>query len=271
MPAPVTAYSVKIASPGESAMETVLAREVIGRWNALHALTEKQVLVPVDGEGSHDLYDLLVAFFCASDGMPDARTGSLAVAEIEKHLQAARPALIYVSDARNHFAGPDAVEEAQLNDLKQRYEARAIVDTYGDEKEFRAKLARHLELTIDHHFHFVAPEPVAQPVTPPPARELSDHARRLLVEACEDFEAYLGRVKTPHSLKIQANGKQLVDPARPETFALWESAFQELLEGGFIRDVGCHGQLFQVSGKGFDYLKSIGKTPVGYIAEMGGM
>jgi hypothetical protein len=39
----------------------------------------------------------------------------------------------------------------------------------------------------------------------------------------------------------------------------------------FIRDAGCNGQLFQISTKGFDFLKTIGKTPVGYIAELGGM
>ena len=92
-----------------------------------------------------------------------------------------------------------------------------------------------------------------------------------MIEACDDFEAYIGRIKIGSTLKIQANGKQLVEQDNPATAAKWESAFQELLAGGFIRDAGCNGQLFQISTKGFDFLKTIGKTPVGYIAELGGM
>jgi hypothetical protein len=52
---------------------------------------------------------------------------------------------------------------------------------------------------------------------------------------------------------------------------MWENAFHELLHGGYIREAGFHGQLYQISAKGFDLLKTLGKTPVGYIAEMGGM
>jgi hypothetical protein len=100
---------------------------------------------------------------------------------------------------------------------------------------------------------------------------LSPWAQTILIEACDDFEAYIGRIKAGGTLKIQANGKQLVEQNDPAAAAKWESAFQELLSGEFIRDAGCNGQLFQISTKGFAFLKSIGKTPVGYIAELGGM
>ncbi len=269
MPSAVTAYSVKIASPGDAAMELIIAREVVGEWNALHALKEKQVLLPLDGEGSEELSDLLVAFFCATKGIPDDPAESDTMAQIEKYLQSARPALIFVSEARAHFAGANAAQEQELHDLKKRYDVRALVETYGNEKEFRAKFAHYLALTVDHHFHFVALGPEVVEVNRPPARELSELARMLLTEACEDFEAYLGRVKIGTTLKIQANGKQLVDQNKPELMAAWESAFEELLNGGFIRDVGYNGQLYQISSKGFDFLKSIGKMPGGYIAEMG--
>ena len=104
-----------------------------------------------------------------------------------------------------------------------------------------------------------------------PAKPLSLCAQAILVEACDDFEAYIGRIKVGDSLRIQANGKQLVEQGVPGAVAKWEGAFQELLGGGFIRDAGCNGQLFQISTKGFEFLKTVGNTPIGYIAEMGGM
>jgi hypothetical protein len=90
----------------------------------------------------------------------------------------------------------------------------------------------------------------------------------LLISACDDPEAYLARVQVGGSLKIQVNGKQYVTP---DSAAKWQAAFDELIRENMIRDVGCNGQLFQISGPGFKFLESIGKTPVGYIAELGGM
>jgi hypothetical protein len=276
MPCALTAYSVKIASPGDSAMELIIAREVICEWNARHALERKQILLPLDGEEipACSPADLLVAFFSASQEMPDEQAVHDTGGEIEKHLQAGRPALIYFSGARADFAAASVAQEKGWSDLRRCYESRAVIDSYGDEKEFRAKFSRQIETTIGTHGYFKGdapvPAPVAAPV-PPPERELSAFARTLLIEACEDFEAYIGRVKVGNTLKIQANGKQLVDPGKPDLIAIWDAAFEELLTGGYVRDAGCNGQLYQISTKGFDFLKSIGKTPVGYIAEMGGM
>ena len=92
-------------------------------------------------------------------------------------------------------------------------------------------------------------------------------AQSILVEACDDFEAYVGRIKIGTTLRIQANGKQLVDQQDACSIEKWDSAFHELLANDFIHPAGGNGQLFQISTKGFDFLKSIGKSPVGYIAE----
>jgi len=91
------------------------------------------------------------------------------------------------------------------------------------------------------------------------------------MNACDDPEAYIGRIKDSRGLKIQVNGRQLVEQNNPESAAEWERAFEELLAGGLIHDVGCNGQLFQISGKGFEFLETLGKFPIGYIAELGGM
>jgi hypothetical protein len=153
----------------------------------------------------------------------------------------------------------------------------ASIDTYGNEKEFRAKFARQLESLLKTHEHFRAieakPATTAEPKPLDPRRTgpLDPWAQRILVEACDDFEAYVGRSTLGGTLRIQANGKQLVEQTDPESLAKWESAFNELLHGAYIRDAGCNGQLFQITPKGFEFLKTLGKSPVGYIAELGGM
>jgi len=274
MPCTVTAFSVKIACPGDAAMESIIAREVIGEWNARHALEQKRILLPVGGEGARDLSesDLLIIFFCDSPGMVDQPSSEGAEEEIENQLRAGRPALLYFSEARIDLKG--APQYGALDEYKKRY-MTATVDSYADDKEFRGKFARHLEVTVSTHDHFKTdtPSSSASPKVLDPRRTgpLSPWAQTILVEACDDFEAYIGRIKAGGTLKIQANGKQLVEQNDPASIAKWESAFEELVAADFIRDAGCNGQLFQISTKGFEYLKSIGKEPVGYIAELGGM
>ena len=278
MPCTVTAFSVKIASPGDAAMELIIAREVIGEWNIRHALEEKRILLPLGAsqKGESSPSDLLVAFFSDSPGASGEPTPG--VTEIEKQLEQRRAALIYFSEGRVDLIGTHLLEGRALNEFKKKY-AAATVDSYGDEKEFRAKFAQQLEATVGNHAHFKLTGAIssgtaaASPAVPVPvtAKTLSECAQTILIEACDDFEAYIGRIKAGGMLKIQANGKQLVEQSDPATMAKWESAFQELLAGDLIRDAGFNGQLFQISTKGFDFLKTIGKTPVGYIAEMGGM
>ncbi len=280
MPCTVTAFSVKIASPGDAGIELTIVRGVIAEWNAHHALAQKRILLPLDEEeaGNHAPADMLIAFFCGPAGSSSERIADGSETEIEQHLQEGKPTLIYLSEARVNLAETQGLRLRALDELKKRY-ATAVVDSYADEKDLRAKFARQLESTVSGHSHFKtgaslsverSPE-CPKPAAAPAAKPLSLCAQAILTEACDDFEAYIGRIKVGGTLRIQANGKQLVEQDDPDAAVRWESAFQELLTGGFIRDAGCNGQLFQISTRGFEFLKTIGKTPVGYIAELGGM
>jgi hypothetical protein len=279
MPCAVTAFAVKIASPGDAGMELDIAREVIYEWNALHALEQKRVLLPLPG-GDASGADLLIAIFCAAQGTPEKSSSRGIELAIEKQIEAGRPVLIYFSEGRVDLKGINVHEARALDEFKKRFESRAALDSFSDEKEFRAKFARQLDLTVASHPHFrietSAPAPVAAlvPAIAPPVQAriaLSDEARSLLSEACDDPEAYIGRYKDANRLKLQANGRQFVPQGDPAAMILWEKAFEELVSHAYIRDAGCKGQLFQISPEGFEYLKGIGKTPVGYIAELGGM
>jgi len=252
-------------------MEMIIAREVIWEWNSDHAMERKQVLLPLyREEHAGTPSDLMVAFFCASAVKSKSPTRESISTEIEQHLKAGIPVLLYFSEARTDFAGTEGEPEEELIHLKQRYGSRAIVGAYGDEKELRAQFTRDLEAIAHSRFKTDgAGQTQISPVTV--EKELSEYAQILLCEACEDFEGYIGRMKIGTMLRIQANGKQLVDQNDPDAASKWEDAFHELFTGGYIRDAGHNGQLFQISAKGFTFLKSIGKTPVGYISEMGNM
>jgi hypothetical protein len=246
MPCAVTAFSVNIASLGDAGIEFAIACAVIADWNAHHTLETKQILLPVDEETAPEEYpcDMLVAFFCNAQGNAADRISRCDL-QIEQHLQGGKPALIYLSDARDDLAKTQGLRKFALEECRKRF-AAAVIESFGDEKELRAKFARQLEATLETHPHFKIPAPgasqlpkeistVPAPQTPKP---LSACAQTILIEACDDFEAYIGRNKIGDTLRIQANGKQLVEQGDPAAAAKWESAFQELLSGAYIAELG---------------------------------
>src|SRR5277367_2849852 len=93
MPSTVTLFSVKIACPGDAAMELVVALDVIAQWNARHALDEKRILLPLGEDLAGDAeHDLLIEFFCGSI-VPTEADSAAAEEEIESQLRQGRPAL----------------------------------------------------------------------------------------------------------------------------------------------------------------------------------
>ncbi len=266
-------------------MEDVVAREVICEWNAQHSWEERKALLPrargvsssscssSRGNDPADASDLLVAFFCAVTGAP----GQAAIEpEIESQVREKRPVLIYFSEGRADI-GPETHAYPRQEELRRHFGPEAAIESYRDEKEFRSRFAQALERLLCRHPFFrlegeFSPETAAPAVVeehPPAAPEYSKLAQSLLVQACDDPEAYIGHLKDSRGLKIQVNGRQVVDQSKPESMAEWEEAFQELVRHGLVRDAGCNGQLFQISHAGFQFLETLGKYPIGYIAELG--
>jgi len=249
-----------------------MACDVIREWNAAHALRDHKVLLPLVDSAPLSC-DMLVAFLHPTPGAP-METMEM---EIESYLSGKKPVFIYLSEARTAFGHATTHEDGEQ--CKSRYAGRAVVDSFSDEKEFRARFAQQLESTLQlvpTLAPTTPPEPLPDaeppkpaPVAPAASADVSELALKLLFAACDDPEAYIGRLKDGATLKIQANGEQFVPPNDPVASTQWEAAFQELLDRKYVRDAGCHGRLFQISADGFAYLKTKGKSPVGYIAELG--
>src|SRR5688572_30782114 len=122
---------VMIASPSDVAPEREAARDVIRRWNDLHAEERKVVLMPIGWE-THSRPDLsdrpqaiinkqvlkgcdvLVGIFWTRIGTATGAAVSGTVEEINEHVAAGRPAMIYFSTAPVRMESVDAVQWAAL-------------------------------------------------------------------------------------------------------------------------------------------------------------
>tara|TARA_R110002073_G_scaffold177188_12_gene335186 strand:- start:18527 stop:19411 length:885 start_codon:yes stop_codon:yes gene_type:complete len=186
---------VMIASPGDVADERQTARDVIYEWNCIHSEDRALVLLPVGWE-THSApsmgdrpqaiinkevlmnCDLLVAVFWTRIGSPTGVAASGTVEEIEEHLNADKPAMIYFSSTP---VRPDSVDEAQysaLKEFKQECFEKGLVESYESLTEFRDKFSRQLTQTIIRHFQSeTTPTTATAPPPPTPSPEMTDEAK----------------------------------------------------------------------------------------------
>jgi len=268
-----TVFKIMIASPSDVISERSIVREIIYEWNVVHADVKKIVLLPVGWE-SHSSptmgdrpqsiinkqilndCDLLIGVFWTRIGSPTGEYNSGSVEEIEEHIKAGKPVMLYFS---NVPVRPDSVDNEQYDSLKKFKEScreRGIFETYDDINDFKSKLNRQLQLKVDRDEYFTqVSEPgksddiqvSAIPDLPP----LSKEAQMLLKEASKDSNGSIYRLPHVGGLHIQTNQKQFITDRDPRTRAAWEGALDELERYELIEAQGMKRQIFNLTRKGF--------------------
>jgi hypothetical protein len=212
-----TVIQVMIASPNDVAKERQLIPDVFREWNAIHSAERHIVLLPAAWE-THaaprmgdrpqavinqqvlENCDLLIGVFWTRIGTPTGESVSGTVEEIEKHIQAGKPAMLYFSSVP---VVPDSIDPKQyehLKEFKKKCEAQGLIETYDGLSEFREKLARQLTITINSD-SYIQNIVVARDVNAPkekqgveiitrtrpiPMPSLTSEAQTLIIEAAKD-------------------------------------------------------------------------------------
>lgn len=246
-----TAYNIMIASPSDVQVERNIVREVVHEWNVVNAAKQGVVLLPIGWE-THSTpvmgdrpqallnkqvlanSDLLVAIFWTRIGTPTGVAPSGTVEEIQEHVKAGKPALVYFSAAP---VRPDSVDEDQykrLREFRELCKKEGLIETYDDPNDFRQKFARHLAKTVNDHPHFEkseAPEPSIDFASliqeKPPFPRLSKEASELLAEASKDPTGQIMFIRYMGGAVIQTNQKQFIEQKNPRSRAIWEGALEE--------------------------------------------
>ena len=262
-----TVIEIMIASPSDVSKERNIIRDVISDWNATNARDRSVVLLPLSWETHTSpemrdrpqeiinrqlLYDadLLVAVFWTRLGSPTGVAPSGTVEEIEKHLNADKPAMIYFSSAPVH---PDSIDNEQYSALKAFKGAckqKGLIEEYQTPEKFKDKFLRQLAQTVIHHF--TNPSADSNGISQSPEQEvassLSNPARELLLEAIQTPQGVICRI----SNQVQTNGRQFAESGDSRSVARWRSAVDELNNLDLIEDVGERtGEIFRVTDKGY--------------------
>lgn len=269
-------YKVIIASPGDVVSERAIVREVLSEWNTVNADSRKTVLLPVGwethvsptmGERPQAIInkqvlkdcDLLVGVFWTRLGTPTGEYASGSVEEIEEHIKAGKPVMLYFSNVPVLVDSVDADQYAELKTFKEACKSRGIFETYIDLNDFKAKFYRHLQLKLNPDEYFKM-ETVTTSGTSleavesllPNIPQLSREAQVLLKEATQDPAGTIMRLLHFGGLLVQTNRKQMVEGSDPRSQAIWEAAVEELENTGLIKDRGHKRQVFNVTREGYE-------------------
>ncbi len=276
MPFEAHVLKVIIASPGDVSAERQTVRDVLTDWNHIHSEDRGLVLMPIGWE-THSSptmgdrpqaiinkqilgnCDLLVAIFWTRIGSPTGVAASGTVEEIQEHLNAGKPAMIYFSSAP---VRPDSVEEKQyaaLKEFKQECYKKGLVESYDTLGEFRDKFSRQLTQTIIRDYPTGTSPTTTTPPLPPAIPRMSDEAKKLLVAASEDTTGRLMKIRHSGGLVVQASGRNFAEKGDPRSEARWEGVIEELEGLRLIEDRGHEREVFAVTHEGFriaDLLRS---------------
>lgn len=272
------AYSVRvvevmIASPGDVVAERQAVREVLNAWNVVHARSRKALLVPVGWE-THSVpelggrpqqmindrllahCDLLVGLFWTRLGSPTGVAASGTVEEIEEHIKAGKPAMLYFSKAPVVPDSLDAEQYAKLKEFKVWARTRGLVAEFESTDEFRESFRRDLELTLRDNGH-LADELLPRNEDHQDAERtqrvtLNDESVKLLVAAAKS-DGQITNIANIVGTNITAGGAVMVgDHDSPREVAKWAAGLEELEAYDLIRDVTSDREVFQLTHAGWE-------------------
>lgn len=272
-----TIFKVMIASPGDVSAERAIVRDLLSEWNVVHADSARTVLLPIGWE-THSVpemgdrpqaiinkqilkdCDLLIGVFWTRIGTATGEFASGTVEEIEEHIKANKPVMLYFSAVP---VLPDSIDPSQyqkLQSFRKSCQSRGLYESYSDLSDFRTKLYRHLQLKLIRDPYFKQASDVAstnEPVDLPSLPSVSKEAAFLLKECAADPSATIMNVAYIGGQTIQVGGKNLIEDGNDRSRATWTSALSELESLGYIEPMSHKRELFRITSAGYDAVDRI--------------
>jgi len=256
-----TVINVMIASPGDVINERNEIRRALHEWNAIHAIANQVMLNPLSWEGNSapmtgdrgqgiinrqlvDHCDLLVAVFWTRLGSPTGVAPSGTIEEIERHLEANRPAMIYFSNAP---VAPDCLDQRQYKSVqkaKDEFRKRGLIEEFENFEDFQRKFGRQLATIVNE---FSAADSRPNPVVP----DLSDEAKTLLIEASRHSHGIVMHATYINGGHVQAGNKVMSIRTDHKSERMWVQAIHDLVANGYLEAKGDQNVMFEVTHAGY--------------------
>ena len=276
-----------IASPGDVATERQSAREIVQQWNDVNSQDRSIVLLPVTwettaapamGARAQEIInqqlvrdaDLLIAMFWTRIGTPTGVAVSGTVEEIQEHLRAGKPAMIYFSTAPVRLDSVDEEQYRGVREFREWCRLEGLVEEYESLAQFRERLSRQLAHTVILRFprdtEGPSPDSNSSLVTSMMAEEpetlvgLSPEGRELLRAAAVDANGTVIQVSTFGGLSVETGGRNFVESGNARSEAQWRQVVEDLIERGLLEQRDRNGEVFSVTDEGYRVSDTLGRT-----------
>ncbi len=273
---------VMIASPSDVEDERDIVRRELAEWNTIYSKPQAAVLMPVGWEthSSPELAgrpqeiinerllkdaDLLVGIFWTRVGSHTGKAISGSVEEIEKHLEAEKPVLLYFSEAPVHPASVVKEQFEALQEFKAWAMQRGLVESFASAEDFASKFRRGLALTLRDNSYLQSclakPAEVVGAVVP--AGEVAQQENQLssdeeeVLKAAAQSGGHVMMLRHLGGTAIQAGGRNFAGGGQREA-ARWSAAVQGLLAAGLLESRGVKGEVFAVTHAGYQFAEARG-------------
>lgn len=163
-------YNILIASPSDVDEERKAIAEVMHNWNAANAKTKGIMLVPIKwethsypemGEEPQNIInsqivndcDMVIGVFWCRMGTPTTNTESGTLEEIERLMEAGKPAMIYFCN-RSMPHGIDTEQLIKVREFKEKIQddRLGLYQQYASVTDLEKHLIRHLQQQVDEKF-----------------------------------------------------------------------------------------------------------------------
>lgn len=265
-----------IASPGDVSDEREVIREVIHDWNDVNSDAAKTILSPVGwethsspelGQRPQELInsrilkncDLLVGVFWTRLGTPTGKAESGTVEEIEEHIYAGKPAMIYFSSKPVAPESIDSEQYSAVQNFKKRCKALGLVEQFDDIDDFKSKFSKQLQITLSKNEYLKKLITGTEDVKVVVDRNsylmdddysLTEEAITLLKAAAQKDDGTILKISHIGGMHIQAGGQQFGEGIGRES-AKWESALNELVDENLVVARGYKDQVFELTHQGW--------------------
>ena len=270
---PALAIEVMLAAPSDLQTELSVMRKVILDWNDSHSRSRQVVLlpghyltrvVPEVGRGPQtavnrqllEYCDLLVAAFWTRLGTPTDTSESGTVEEIKRHVDVGKPAMLYFSNASPPLADIDTRQLEAVRVYKSKMQGQSLYREFGSPNDLRAKLNKDLATLMDENSFIqslLRQHSALQPRVLNPVRDLSVMSKRMLAAAAaEDGQIWRRAAAQGNYVGYRAGGTTSGTFGDPRSQADAQTALDELVAAGLVRDEDGEGKLFKLTRRGYE-------------------
>ena len=158
-----------VGSPADIHEEIKIVKETIQTWNNINAEKESIILLPLHWTtnsypttGTHPQKainkqlvaksDMLICIFGARLGSPTDSSESGTIEEIEEHLKAEKPVMIFFKKSISDIDSIDPEQLERLKSFKNSIQSNALYKEYLNADDFKRIFSEKLQLSINDHF-----------------------------------------------------------------------------------------------------------------------